>query len=83
MAVVKARRAVFEGMPGDGEGTTPMAWDLVGVTPLVPRAELAAAPSRGIPSALAAVTRHTADGEGRHGAPTGVLGGVMDLQALP
>ena len=72
----------FEFMPGDGDGKTPMDFDLLFVAPFFPRADLAASPLGVIQATIEALTLQHADFDFRHVEPTGVLGGVMELQAV-
>jgi len=82
MAVFNDRIEFFECMPGDGDGKTPMDFSPLFVAPFFPGANLAAPPIGVVQSAIEALIMQNADCDFRPIEPTGVLGGVMALQAV-
>src|SRR2546427_3878521 len=82
ITVFNDRIEFFEFIPGDGDGKTPMDFDLLFGAPFFPCADLAAQPIGVVQAAIEALTIQNADVDFCHVEPTGVLGGVMELQAV-
>ena len=72
----------FEFMPGDSDSKTPMDFDLLFVAPFFPRADLATQHISVVQPATKALSRQHTNFDFRHVEPTGVLGRVMELQAV-
>ena len=69
-------------MPGDGDGETPMDFALLLVASCFPGTACVAPPLGVVQTAVEALTLSNAAFDFRHVKPTGVLGGVVELQTV-